>query len=102
VTVNAAPKRTGQGRFAQGTLATIAKQERILISERAIAKAAPLGSGRLKLQDERLSRRLPQVCIRAAHVGRGAPEFEQRAIAHARHACAEIVNVKIGFQRNPG
>jgi hypothetical protein len=53
--------------------------------------AAPLGPGCLELYHGRLSRRLPHV--RRAHVGRGAPEFEQRAVAHPRQARAQLANV---------
>jgi hypothetical protein len=41
-------------------------------------------------------------CVGRAHVGRGAPESEQRAIAHARQARPQLVKIEIGFQRNPG
>jgi hypothetical protein len=62
----------------------------------------PPGPRRLELQHERLSRKLPQIRVRRAHAGRGVPEFEHLAVGHARQACAEIVNVEIGFQRKPG
>jgi len=61
--------------------------------------AAPLGLGRLELQHERLSRRLVQIRVRRAHVGRGAPEFEQLAVTHPRQARPQLADVEIGFQR---
>jgi len=63
---------------------------------------APLGPGRLELQHERLSRRLAEIRVRRAHVGRGTSEFEQRTVAHARQARPQLVRIEIGFQRNPG
>jgi hypothetical protein len=63
---------------------------------------APLGPVRLELHNERLSRRLPEVRVRRAHVGRSAPEFEQRAIAHAGQARLQLVRIELGLQRQVG
>jgi hypothetical protein len=69
---------------------------------RAAVPVVPLVAGSLELDDEHLSRGLPQIRVRRAHVGCSSSELKQFAVAHVRQACPQLVDVEIGFQCNPG